>query len=134
MYTHSYYNTDRNFKSLMRQLNKYGFNRPRQGRYAKMIYNPLFYRGMNITQMEKFIAKKSTPRTTGAASSDEDGDEDEDDLLLHASYAFPEMVYKMLEETKDPDLLHWSKDGQAFYLNQNHARTPQLLFKYFKRE
>jgi len=74
--------------------------------------------------------KSAIPKSTLSDDDEEGGDDD--DLLPHPSYGFPKMVYTMLEETKNTDLLHWSQDGQAFYLNQNHSGTPKMLYKYFK--
>ena len=64
---------------------------------------------------------------TGSRSRDDD---DED----WSSQPFARMVHTMLEETKNPEIVKWSADGDGFYLNQNHPGLSKILFKHFKRE
>ena len=157
MYTHCFVLIrnifiDRNCKSLNRQLNKFGFTKPRQGKFAKMYYNPSFYRGMNSALMDKILkvdavavdvvagissTSKTTNDTTKEGGGDEDNNEDDDgveDWASRPSLKFPQMLYAILEEEKHPEVLRWSANGQAFFVNQDSPEISKVLFKYFKRE
>jgi len=104
-----------------------------------MHYNPNFYRGMNPALMAQ-ILKVDAVATTGNKGADtaKEGIDDDDDGLEDSSPSlpvkFPQMLYTILEEMKHPDVMRWSADGQAFYLNETHPELQNVLNKYFKRE
>ena len=61
-------------------------------------------------------------------------DGDDEDWSTQPSGSFARMVFNMLEETKSPDIVRWSAEGDSFLINQNHPGLSKILFKYFKRE
>lgn len=80
---------------------------------------------------------------------DDEDDDDDEDATHHGgddeeketaikqrdrSGSFPRKVWAMINavEKTHPDILRWEKDGEAFYIDKDHAKITQILRKHMK--
>ena len=47
---------------------------------------------------------------------------------------FPAIVHKLVSETKDPTMIRWVSDGEAFVVNPSHPDLSIALAAHFSRE
>ena len=47
---------------------------------------------------------------------------------------FPAIVHRLVSETKDPTMIRWVSDGEAFVVNPSHPDLGITLATYFSRK